>query len=166
MLRLKERFDIEPMALWRDETSAGIAEILRGGLLEGEGAVDDVLAANLEARLDGIEEDLRFISEESRPKPDSVEALRRAQEFTLAQVRQSPPYRKVPKRLGDPVSVEDLADLRAVSDTIANSSDPLAAFTLYAEADVEIERIEYLTGKLAAAIDQYIQLQVDIARGK
>lgn len=164
---LERRFEMKPSDLWNQENLAKILDVFREGLPITGLSLLQTLAENLESRLIDVYEALDFIAETSRfKKLDRATALTEAQKYTLQDLKERPPYESVPKELDKPVSLEDLKQLDTVPEVVRNSSDPLIGFEAFADADIELERIEFLVNSLAAAIDAAIQLQIDQMRGK
>ncbi|MEW6229953.1 MAG: hypothetical protein AB1700_18000 [Bacillota bacterium] len=161
---LEERFTIVPQALVNNERLEEIAAELREGVPIDEGSLRETLARNLDVRLSEEFKQLDFIA--SFIKMNPADALLEAQRFALEELKQSPPYHTAPKRLDEAVSVAQLHGMQAVSGRVRAARNSVEAFRLYAECDVLLERIEYMTGRLAGEIDCYIQFEVDVALGK
>lgn len=163
---LESRFKLKPHDLWSEKSMATVLAAFRHGIPIDAASLRETLAENLESRLEDLTEALELISAETRVAQDRAAALAESQKFTLAELKKSPPYRNVPQRLDDPVSVQQVHMLQSVPDRIRNSADPLMGFDTYAVADTELERIEFMVEQLAGAIDAQIQLEIDRARGK
>lgn len=163
---LMSRFQQKPIDLWHEGTMATVLAQFRDGLPIGESGLRETLATNLESRLEDLSEGLEFISTETHVAVDRAAALAESQRFTLAEIKRSAPYRGTPPKLDEPVSLSHLDSMESIPGCIRNSSDSLAGFRIYADADAELERIEFMVQGLVGAIDAEIQMAVDRARGK
>lgn len=163
---LERRFKLKPSDLWSQEILATVLDVFREGLPTTGLSFLQTLAENLESRFIDVYEALDFIAETTFIKLDRATALTEAQKYALQDLKERPPYESIPKGLDKPVSLEDLKRLDTVPDVLRNSSDPLRGFEVYADADIKLERIEFLVYRLAGAIDEAIQLKIDEMRGK
>ncbi len=163
---LESRFKLKVHDLWNDRTMAALLATFRDGIPIGDAGLRETLTKNLESRLEDLNERLEFISTETRVAADCEGALAESQRFALAEIKRSAPYRGAPSGIDEPVSGRQIEGLGHVPDRIKRSADSLTGFEIYAEADTELERIEFMVERLAGAIEAQIQLQVDLARGK
>lgn len=163
---LRSRFNLKTLDLWNEETLATVLAQLRHGVPIGDASLRNTLAMNLESRLEDLTEGLDFISTETRVAVDHEAALAESQKFVLAEGKRSAPYRGNPPRLDEPVSIRNLDLLKCIPERIRNSADSFIGFEIYADADAELERVEFMVEHLVGAIDTEIQLAVDLARGK
>jgi hypothetical protein len=163
---LKKRFGVKPIHLFGDETLASVVAVLREAPTVSKSAILETLAGNLEHRLADVDDALDFICRANRVEMDRRMALRDAQEYTLNEMNDEPPYRSVPRRLDEQLSIEQLRELTSVPDRIRSASDSVASFEVYADADSLLERIEFVVSRLMGAIEQASQIELDAARGK
>jgi hypothetical protein len=163
---LKRRFDVTPHHLWDDKRLASLVSVFRDGLPIDDSSIRDTLAENLERRISDVDDALDFISGESRVDVDRSGALRDAQKYALEKIKVEPPYKNLPKNLDAPLSLDHLQELKSFPDRIRSASDSLAGFEIYAEADIPLERIEFVVSQLAGSIEEAIQFEIDRARGK
>ena len=163
---LKKRFGIGPFDLADDEELEKVVAEFRQGVSIDGGSLCVTLAENLENRIEQQFGVLDFISGAATTKMGREKALSEAQAFTLGEIERCPPYRPLPKRLEEKVSLAQLEEMQAIPDQVKNEKDLVKAFEIYANCNTALERIEYMTGQLAAAIEDMIQNEIDIARGK
>lgn len=163
---LEERFGLRPHDLWDDAKMVSLISAFRGGLAIADSSIGGTLALNLECRIIEVNEALDFICGESRDHVDRGKALAYAQGFALEEIKNEPPYRSVPRDVSRPLSLEHLSELVLFPNLIRAAPNPVEGFEIYAEADPLLERIEFVVSRLAGAIDEAIELQIDAARGK
>ncbi|MGB5097003.1 MAG: hypothetical protein WBN82_03735 [Porticoccaceae bacterium] len=163
---LVSRFELKPIDLCHEGAIPTVLAEFRNDLPIGENSIRETLGTNLESRLEDLSEGLEYISTETHVAIDRAAALAESQRFTLAETKKSAPYRRTPPKLNEPVSLSQLDWIESIPGCIRNSSDALAGFRIYAEADAELERIEFMVQGFVGAIDAAIQMAVDRARGK
>ena len=163
---LEARFGVGPNALWDDRLVEDILDSLRGGLPISDAQLGETLAANLRIRIEEVLEQLDFMVDAARVAVTRSEVLASAQQYALESVQFEPPYESAPRGLDQPASLEDLDAVHASIPQVEESADCVSAVAAFAKPDTDLERIEFMVGTLAQAIDVMIQNHVDEALGK
>lgn len=163
---LKERFGINPSDLWNEDTlDQVLAEISSAAQLTPD-RVCIVLAENLDERIQALDLTIDFITTETQLENSPFAVLTAAQSFVVKKLRQEVPYPPPPRGIDKPLDGTEIDRVRAVPCLLFNLPADMNVFAVFAAADASLDQVEYLLNQLAAAIDNEIQLQVDLARGK
>ena len=154
---LKSRFSFRPIDLWNPSALETILAAFRAGAGLGCPGFTATIADNLEFRLDALLQNLELVAAVSLLKASSADPMLAAQRYTLDELKKIPAYHSLPPGLDKPVSMEAVRALEVVPARIRSISKPKAAFDLYAEANTELERLEFMMYRLAAAMHAALQ---------
>lgn len=127
-------------------------------------ALGNHLDDRLQAMLEGLNEIVGFIFHGSFSEPWDVETA-----LVLIQVDDQTGAFMTPeeaRRTRVPFTLDDVGVLRGRAQALAHEIDPVRAFAEFADIEDAFEAVEGDLGRALIAIDDEIQLQIDIARGK
>jgi hypothetical protein len=162
---LKSNFGINSISIKKDELPV-ILQKIREGVFSPERSLQTILIENLEQRIKGIHKNLHFISIDCGISEDENMAFNEARKFTFKILQKYPPYEYKSLNLEDNLSYSKIAFVEKNSNYIKNCKRDLFAFKKYADLDILLERIEFIVNKFVEAINESIQMQIDIERGK
>ena len=159
-----QKYGIESPRLFfgSEEMGQHIARQLRADLPLDDTELRNSLIVHLTERLDAMEGQLAYVRENMELK-DSAEALRNVQFW-----KSSPGYVD-PAKLSSFVARHDLASIakwRAGVEALNSIADKLDRFDQFATIEDDFEPLERMIDDVVGAIDEQIQLAIDIARGK
>ena len=161
---LKERFDIEPARLLGDRvTLARILDEIRSGILPTDEVFVTALTEHIDSRFEELDDALdSLVTDTSIPDREAV--------LTFSQY-----LSETGDRCFDPVilrtfpakyRLNSVDQLRKKISQISAAQNRLDAFSKFSSIEKELEPIEAVVYSLARAVDEWIQVQIDIARGK
>lgn len=163
---LEERFGRRVGSSWSHlKELEEVLDKLRSGILPTDQAVAAILGRHLESRIEDLYAELDFIKDGLIGPLDREGAIKESQyvsEFKDGRTKAVCPRNEF---VGTYTirSVEDIHDqLRQIGEAVGR----LDAFSRFAQLERELEKIESPVEQLASEVDQMIQLQIDIARGK
>src|ERR1700692_482315 len=139
-----------------------IANEIRSGLLPSDETVATTLADHLQDRFSYLNESLESIVENSRLK-DREDAFNESQYYAESQRSAHGLSRSSfqPK-----YSLHSIREMESQLPQIRNAPNRLEAFNRFAAIEIALEPVEECVSKLADWIEEEIQLEIDIARGK
>jgi hypothetical protein len=159
---LKERFGVERM-LSREEVE-GIVQQLRAGLIPETAHIADILADYMVGRFEAFHGELDYIVMNLQQVADQEAALIEAFEYRESRVDN--PENEIP-----PLKIErrTLAWFKVREEQVAlirSAKTRLDAFEQFADIERDLEPTETAVSEVVSQIGSYIDMQVDIARGK
>ncbi|WP_180129253.1 hypothetical protein [Rhodoferax sp. BLA1] len=163
---LKERFDLSPGELWRDQT---LNQVLREIMEVAEQTPDNMrraLAENLAARIEALDDTIDFISSETSLGKTAAEVIAAAHSFVQKKLASDPTYPPPPRGIEKSISESHIELARSIPSLLLGKESSVEAFNAFASADASLDLVEYVLGQLAVAIELQIQLEIDLARGK
>lgn len=159
---LKERFGVERM-ISREEVE-GIVQQLRAGLIPETSHIADILADYMEGRFDAFYGELDYIVMNLPEVANQEAALIEAFEYRESRVEN--PENEIP-----PLKIErrtltwfKVREKQVAS--IRSAKTRLEAFEQFAAIERDLEPTETAVSEVVGQIDNYIDMQIDIARGK
>lgn len=162
---IKNKFGVDILN-FNEDMFPKILENLRTGFLANENSLQKILIENLEQRVKEVLKNLHFISVDCGISSDQVSALSKAKRFTIANLKKFPPYEPIPPNLEKRLTFTKIKSVEKNINYIKKSNNELYAFKKYADSDVFLERIEFVVNKFVNAINQAIEMQSDLKRGK
>jgi hypothetical protein len=155
-----EKYGIKQHFGASDDVRECIAKQLRSDLPLDDVEIRQSLIVHLTDRLDGLESQLDFISENTRD--ETAEVLRWVQ-FWKGTPAPAPAL--LPTFVA-PHDLTSIANWRVAIEMLSTITDKLEMFDQFATIEDEFEPLEEMINEIAGEIDEHIQLQIDIARGK
>jgi hypothetical protein len=141
-----------------------IVDELRGDLIPNAASVKEQLARHLASRLEELYESLDFIVECAKTRSCREEALAESQKYMIKrQGHDAIP--EPPKECGS-LTLTSIESIQRELVSIHQTEDRIAALRTFCSLERRLEPIEVCVGTFAGAIDEMIQLDIDIARGK
>jgi len=144
---------------------AAVVDEFRSGLLPSEEAVAGTLADHLHDRFLSLDDGFEFIVDNSNVK-DKEEALRDSQYYAEMERTVNSPQALDKRNFVPKYLLRFIDELEARIDQVRNAATRLEAFGRFSEIERELEPIEECVNAMVWGIDEAIQLQIDIARGK
>jgi hypothetical protein len=143
-----------------------IAAQLRAGVHLDAHDLAQGLANHLAERVDSIERAIAFVAENAIGELTLEQELKRIQFW--AEHGEVPPDSKDSRFLSYTArySMQDLARWRAGSRALIEYTDKLELFGAFARTEVEVEDLEEKVYEVEAIMDQAIQQEIDLRRGK
>jgi uncharacterized protein YecT (DUF1311 family) len=159
---LKDRFGVERMI--SRENVEGIVQQLRSGLIPEVRHIAGILADYMDGRFEAFVGELDYIAMNLQQVPDQDAALAEAYEYRESRVQN--PENEIP-----PLKIErrTLAWFKVREEQVAlirSAKSRLEAFEQFAAIERDIEPTETAVSEVVSQIDSYIDMQVDIMRGK
>lgn len=154
-----------PMGVSSEELPV-IVSALKEGIQLDVVAIAGCLANHIGSRIDEMEHSLAFVAESSAARLTPEEELRRIQFWAQ--------YNVLPRDREDPAfmsyracrSMDDLARWRVAGEHLRVEQDKYQLFGRFADVETEMEPLEEKIHEVAGLLDEAIQLEIDIARGK
>lgn len=142
-----------------------VVDEFRSGLLPSDQAVAGTLADHLRDRFLNLDDGLEFIVDNSNVK-DKEEALRDGQYYAEMERTMNPPHALDKRNFVPKYFLRSIEELEAQVDQVRNAVSRLEAFGSFSTIERELEPVEECVNAMVWGIDEAIQLQIDIARGK
>jgi hypothetical protein len=162
-----ERYGFSRFVCNADEIQLGISQALRAGLpLDAEG-IRTALSTHLTSRLDGIEESIDFVRESTHPDRNKEEALKGVQYWNADRSRNpwvcaEPAFTMFRPRY----TLASIEQWRREVAALHGVADKLEMFNRFADIEDDFEPLEELLSEVAGLIDNAIQAEIDLRRGK
>lgn len=163
---LEQRYGISKP--FRQEDHERIVSVLKANLPIDDQTIKTTLAEHLDSRLIDLDASLEFIRENltSATAPDKQTALEYSQFYVISKaIKQSADVDEF-KKFKAEYTYNDLEILRANIPMIHRAPTRIETFRCFATLEKKLEKIEPAAFELERDIDQYIQLEIDRARGK
>lgn len=130
-----------------------------------DSSISNLLANHLLSRIRRARDSLAFIVR-STGCPDGETAIRDSYECNMARCKQEGRDARALVRAKDRHSLAFLSDVEGEADEIKRLPDRLDSFHQFSLLESEFEPVEESVDVLATEVDNIIQIQIDIARGK
>jgi hypothetical protein len=159
---LRARFGVE--RYMSSEQLQQIIISLRVSLIPDAADVSALLAEYLEDRFADFFGQLRYIAENLQSVTDEVGALAEAYSYRDSRVKF--PDGEIPKRKLERQPIVWIREREQFISTVREAGTRIEAFERFAVLERDLEPIETAVEDLVVEIDNYIDMQVDIMRGK
>ena len=165
---IEERFGKRPFDIMMDGAPVRkeIIDQIRSAVLPTDASVASTLAKHLESRLEDLEGALGFVTECLESVPDREAALKLSQYNAECERGQVQPSEYSPVAFTPRWTVKSIEQLRDRVPEIRGATDRLDAFHRFSLLEVELEPIESCVHKFASKVQDMIQMEIDIRRGK
>jgi len=161
---LRERFDLEPPYIGISEELKSIVMQLRTRLIPDVADVSALLAEYMEDRFRDFYVHLRYIAENLQTVADEEDAL--AEVYSYNNSRAHYPDSENPKQILEPHPLVWIREREQRIPTIQMASSRIEAFERFSALERDLEPTESAVMDLVFEIDNYIDMQIDIMRGK
>ena len=164
---IRERFGLDPMrTLMGDAELKAMVDVIRSGVLPSDESVAITLAEHLESRFEELYAALDFVVESLVGVPGPEAALKKGQYFAEAERGTLDTLKCSLDGFAPKYTLNSLEKIQERLPEILKTTGRLDAFHRFSLLEKELEPIEVSVHRLADEVEQMIQLEIDVRRGK
>lgn len=163
---LEERYGVKYFEAADESGLSAIGSSLRRELPLSLEELREALISHLNERLDDVMQALQFIGEDGLSGATAEEVLKTVQFWSSGTETRQFPNTDEYRNFDPPYTLKTIERWRERIQAMHRIQDKMDLFVEFASRENTLEPIELLVHERAAELDAYIQLQIDIMRGK